>query len=352
MPLVRKKKTLISAVQPGEMLAEAVIREDGYVVLAEGTMLTQRHIDRLRKLSFSFLDIELPANETMTDRELSRLEGFSAAYVSVVTDIKDAFATIRCFGEVPLCQMQELAESRIMPLTEARGVINHLRYMRRQDDYTYRHSVNVAIICGVLGKWAGYDGDAIRDIILAGLLHDIGKTQIPLAILNKPGRLSPAEMELMCRHTIYGYELLRPHKDLPESIRRGVLEHHERIDGSGYPHQLGHSRLHPFACVIAIADIYDAMTSDRVYQKKRTPFAVVEEITTAMFGKLDPGICTTFLHNVRDYFVGSIIRLSDGREAEVVFMEGRSAARPIVRTMQGEFIDLNSTRHISIEGLA
>jgi len=344
----RKEKTCISAVRPGAILANPVIREgDGYVVLAEGTVLTQGHINRLRSLSVNYLDITHPA-----ELDLAALERFAATYISVVADLKNAFATIRCFGEVPLCQMKELVEGRIRPLAEARGVINHLRRMRRQDDYTYYHSVNVAIICGVLGKWVGYTGREIQDLILAGLLHDIGKTKISLAILNKPGRLSPSEMEEMSMHAIYGYQLLRKYKGLPESILRGVLEHHERIDGSGYPHQLEHKRLHPFACVIAVADIYDAMTSDRVYQKKRSPFAVVEEINTAMFGKLDPCICTTFLNNVKDYFIGSIIRLSDGREAEVVFMEGRAASRPVVRTQQGEFIDLEVASHIAIVGIA
>lgn len=344
----RKEKTCITAVRPGAILANPVIREDdGYVVLAEGTVLTQGHINRLRNLSFHSLDITHPA-----ELDLTTLEGFAATYISVVADLKEAFATMRCFGELPLCQMKEVAESRIRPLTEAKGVINHLRCMRRQDDYTYYHSVNVAIICGVLGKWVGYTGSEIQELILAGLLHDIGKIKIPLAILNKPGRLSPSEMEEMSMHAVLGYQLLRKHKGLPQSILRGVLEHHERIDGSGYPHQLEHRQMHPFACVIAIADIYDAMTSDRVYQKKRTPFAVVEEINTAMFGKLDPCICTTFLNNVKSYFIGSIIRLSDGREAEVVFMEGRAASRPVVRTEQGEFIDLEADSHISIEGIA
>ena len=343
----------ITAVEPGSKLAAPIVREDGYVILAEGAVLTAVHIERLRRMNICFVEIEippLPAEEA--DADISTPAGFANLYHDTMIDVKTAFAAMRYFCELPLCEMQELAEARVIPLMEAKGVISHLQAVRRQDDYTYYHSINVAVISGILGKWMGYSGEALKDLVLAGLLHDVGKSQVPLDVLNKPAKLTEPEMGLMKQHTTQGYAMMKKCGHVAEGVLRGVLEHHERIDGSGYPNNLRADKIHPFAKIVAVADIYDAMTSDRVYQKKRTPFSVVEELNSAMFNKLDPETCSVFLNNVKDYFAGSLVRLSDGREAEVVYLGRTAASRPVVRTIYGEFIDLDVNQHIAIEGLA
>lgn len=127
-----------------------------------------------------------------------------------------------------------------------------------------------------------------------------------------------------------------------------ILQHHERMDGGGYPGRLCGDDIHDYPRIIAVADIYDAMTSERVYHSKDTPFTVVEMISKDAFGKLDPAVCTVFLNNVKDYFIGNLVELSDGRKAEVVFLGQYQAARPVVRTQSGEFLDLERRKDISI----
>jgi putative nucleotidyltransferase with HDIG domain len=243
--------------------------------------------------------------------------------------------------------MKEVAESSIEPFIDTSGILNHLHSVRRQDDYTFHHSMNVAILCGVIGRWIGYRAEEFKDLVLAGLLHDIGKTQIPFEILKKPGRLSSEEMEIMQFHTTRGYNLIKE-LDLPRPILFAVLQHHERDDGSGYPLKVTGERVHPFAKIVAVADIYDAMTSDRVYKKKTTPFQAADAIFQEMYNKLDPNICTVFLNNVRDYFIGNVVELSDGRDAEVVYVREFPTVRPTVKTKDGEFIDLDKQKSISI----
>lgn len=129
----------------------------------------------------------------------------------------------------------------------------------------------------VLGKWMGYAGQNLKELILAELVHDIGKTLVLLEILNNPGRLTDIEMEVMKTHTTLGYQMIC-NLNIPQSVMLGTLQHHERSDGSGYPLRVGSSKIHEFAKIIAAADIFDAMTSDRVYRAKISPFTVVVDM--------------------------------------------------------------------------
>lgn len=282
---------------------------------------------------------------------IANIETFEAVYDYTLQVIKHCFGTVRYFKEVPLVQMKILVDTMIHRLVDTVGVFYYLQAIPRQDDYTFRHSLNVATISGILGKWIGLPEPEINDLILTGLLHDIGKTQIPLEILNKPAKLTQKEMELMKNHTVKGYQLLMQAGNITENILCGILQHHEKLDGSGYPLKKKDKKIHIFAKIIAVADIYDAMTSDRVYHKKRTPFEVVEEIQQETFGKLDPMICLTFLNNVRDHFIGTKVILNTGEEAEVIYLGKYLATRPTVCTRDGKFIDLEKIKTISIIGL-
>lgn len=348
----RIKPYSIDELRPGMEIGRLVLTQDDKVVLSDGTILSESMIEGLKFweintvfIKESFLsepDIDFSIPETSLQKK------FYADYDDTVNVLKESFSKIRFFKEVPLVTMRDLAKKSIDPLVNTTGVINHIHMVRRQDDYTFHHSVNVAVICGVLGKWLGFVGKDLQDLVLAGLLHDVGKTQIPLEILNKPGKLTPDEMEIMRLHTTRGYQLVRDTPNLPSGIVYGILQHHERYDGSGYPLAVPGDKIHKYAKIIAIADIYDAMTSDRVYHRKISPFAVVEMIVEEMFNKLDPEIGTVFLNNVRDYFVGNIVELSDGRQAEVIYLGQFMAARPIVVTEDKEYIDLERNKDLSI----
>ncbi|BBB93303.1 MAG TPA: HD-GYP domain-containing protein [Methylomusa anaerophila] len=352
MAKYRLKNYLLEDLLPGMEIGKLVLTDDNKVILSEGTVLTQSMIEGLNfweitevcireeLLKAPSVNFAIPATESQ--------KKFYQGYEDTVSVIKDSFSKMRFFKEVPLAAMQELADQSIDPLISSIGVLNHLHMVRRQDDYTFHHSVNVSIICGVLGKWLGYSGQELKDLILAGLLHDVGKTQIPVEILNKPGKLSPEEMETMKLHTTRGYQMVREISNIPPGVGYGILQHHEKADGTGYPFRVKDIQIHAYAKVIAIADIYDAMTSDRVYHRKATPFAVAEMLFDEMYGKLDPAICTVFLNNVRDYFIGNIVELSDGREAEVIYLGQYLASRPVVYAQDGESIDLEKRKDVSI----
>lgn len=352
-----KKKYNIHDVVPGMEVADIVLTEDGKVALSEGATLNFSNIERLKYWGVTSLMIkgpiepgpELPIEpQGPLNQQQQR---FFQKYDVAVHAIRNAFQNMRYFKEVPIQEMQELAEQAIEPLVETVGVVNHLQMAPREDDYTFHHSINVAVMSGVLGKWLGYNSEEVKELILAGLLHDIGKTQVPLEILNKPGKLTPEEMQVMRSHSTLGYQLVRSIQQVTPAVSYAVLQHHERMDGSGYPLQVKADKIHPYARIVAVADIYDAMTSDRVYTNKTSPFSVAEMLVQEMFNKLDPNICTIFLNNVRDFFLGSIVKLSDGRKAEVIYLGQFTGSRPVVRTDEGEFIDLEKRKDIGILNL-
>lgn len=357
----------LAEVHPGMQVGKDVLNDGGQVMVIAGTILTASIIEGLECWDVPVVVIQTAVADippiavdkpvaptvviapTVVDIPISfAQQNFYNSYEVTTATLKKAFGKMRYFKEVPLQQMKDLAKNEIVPMVESIGVINHLQMVRHKDDYTFQHSINVSVICGVLGKWLGYTGIELADLILAGLLHDVGKTQIPIEILDKPDTLSEAEMTIIQKHTLLGYKLIKDNQDLSPNVTYAVLQHHERMDGSGYPFQVTLDKLHQYARIVAVADTYDAMTSDRVYHNKMTPFAVVETMASEMYNKLDPTICTVFLNNVRSYFIGNSVKLNDGRRAEVVYLGPFMGTRPTVITQDGEVIDLEKHKHIGI----
>jgi HD-GYP domain-containing protein (c-di-GMP phosphodiesterase class II) len=220
--------------------------------------------------------------------------------------------------------------------------------MPHDEDYLYHHSVDVGIIAGCLSLWMGRSYHEIEETILGALLHDVGKALIPLKVLNKPGALTDDEMHLVRFHSIRGYKFLKEYGDFSQSVLLCALQHHERMDGSGYPMSVRGDKIHSYAKVIAVADVFDAMTSARGYGNRATPYEAVEIMKREMAGKLDQQVCSVFLDKLSQRFVGDIVQLSNGQRGEVVFLNPHDCTRPIVRTHDGEFFDLDKQRNLSI----
>jgi HD-GYP domain-containing protein (c-di-GMP phosphodiesterase class II) len=181
----------------------------------------------------------------------------------------------------------------------------------------------------------------------AGILHDIGKTRTPPEILNKQGKLTDEEFEEMKRHVVYGYRILE-NQSIPQDVKLGALMHHEKIDGMGYPMGLKGGRINRFAKIISICDIYDAMTANRVYRGKICPFDVIRTFERRVYGELDTECLLVFLRNIAYSFVGTWVKLNDGRVAEVLFINSSNLSKPIVRVENGDLIDLSTNNDLII----
>lgn len=219
------------------------------------------------------------------------------------------------------------------------SMFDMLHNMRSYDDLTYVHSMSVALICNIFGKWLGFKDDDLQTLTLAGLLHDIGKMSIPESIIKKPSKLTNDEYNIVKKHTVEGYKIL---KNLPidDRIKDAALLHHERCDGTGYPLGVTGEKVSSFAKIVSIADVYDAMTAARVYRGPLCPFKVIAIFEDEGLQKYESEYILLFLQNIGQTYLNNRVRLNDGREGDVVLIHSNSVSRPLIKLVDGTFIDL------------
>jgi HD-GYP domain-containing protein (c-di-GMP phosphodiesterase class II) len=326
----------------GMVIAQTIVSEKGQILLEQGSTLTDNLIKDIINWQISYVSIARPPKNSYSDPYFSKI------YQETLDLISSTFEKVRTVRGLQIEECKELVENYIELMIDIVGVVDNLYRVRSHHEYTFRHSLNVAILTGLLGKWLGFTGRRLKNLILSGLLHDVGKVFIPPKILDKPGQLTSKERELMKKHPMYSYKLLANILEVPEEVRLGVLQHHEREDGSGYPTGLHRGDINIYAKVVAIADMYDAMTTERVYRKKMPPFAAIDIILGQMYDKLDPAICLTFSANLRRCLVGMPVLLSDGNKGKVVFLTDIATARLVVRLEDDTLIDLEENREIEI----
>ncbi|CQR70788.1 Cyclic di-GMP phosphodiesterase response regulator RpfG [Sporomusa ovata DSM 2662] len=226
-------------------------------------------------------------------------------YDKTLDIISSTFKKVRIFDEVPIAEWKELADNYIELTIDIEGVLDILYRIQTHHEYTFTHSLHVAILTGLLGKWTGFTGRMLKNFILSGLLHDIGKVFVPREILDMPGSLTTEESDIIQLHSEQGYQLLSTCYDVSQEVKLGVLQHHEREDGSGYPFGLKEKDLNICAKFVAIADIYDAMTSDRTYRKKIPPIIAIKIMLNQMYGKLDSVTCLTLSAKLQKHLIGT-----------------------------------------------
>lgn len=201
--------------------------------------------------------------------------------------------------------------------------------LKTSDEYTFKHSVDVATISMIIAKNQGMSQKDVYNIGIAGLLHDMGKSKIPLEILNKPAKLSDEEFAIMKQHSELGYEILKGKKGFTDTISLAVLQHHEKMNGKGYPLGCTADKITPYAKILSVADVYDALVTERPYKKSFSQRTAVEMIMS-MTDELDITAMRGFLGSVILYPVDSTVQLSNGEQARVVENKTQSVLRPTV----------------------
>ncbi|WP_320006342.1 HD-GYP domain-containing protein [Maridesulfovibrio sp.] len=208
-----------------------------------------------------------------------------------------------------------------------------LAFLKRYDEYTYTHSINVNLYSLLLGKALGLEREELELLGIAAMFHDVGKGRVPCEVLNKPGKLTENEYEIMKGHSLKGLEVLRDISGLDKSVLRGVVEHHERFDGSGYPHGFKDNGIHPFGRIIAISDVYDALTSVRVYKKAVTPAKTMSLMYKWKGSDFDPVYLNHFVRCIGVYPPGTMVQLEDLRFAIVLETNDDMPRHPKVKVL-------------------
>ena len=328
----------LSESMPGMLVAEPIRNLDtGLVYVGENQELNADTIGKLKSNGIHEIKIFVWKISNETKKDYSKCT--EAAKILLNQIAHDNVVDFVAFKEIK----DEIAEK----FSDNYKIIGCINLFKVADSYTYTHSINVALLSTLIGKWMKYGKNLQDSLMLAGLLHDIGKMKIDKSILNKPDKLTDEEFEEIKQHPIYSYELLQTNTDIPLDVKMGILMHHERMDGSGYPYGVYNENINDIGKVLAIADAYDAMISERPYQKKRSPFEVMQLMQTGIFGKLDSKILLTFLSNIATYYIGTYVTLSTGEIGEVVAINPLCIYRPIVR-VQDRYIDMYTDHSIQI----
>ncbi|NMA66647.1 MAG: HD-GYP domain-containing protein, partial [Clostridiaceae bacterium] len=322
--------------EPGMVTAEAVINRFGNVLIWENTILNKNIIQHLKNMGIHTVAVleerpQITFIQKDKDQSLRQLQ-YALEYEQNVQKTKKIFDEISSGKQFELEEVKPVLGSLLS--TSGTGtnrlVIDSIMQVRRIDEYTYYHCINVSLLSIVIGKWLKLSKEDIEKLGMAALLHDIGKTKISPYILNKPGKLTDEEFEEMKRHSEYGYNIVMGMDNVPPDVSTAILTHHEKEDGSGYPMGLTGDKLNIFSKIITVSDIFDAMTAKRPYRNNDTPFKVFELMQHGSFGVLDPLVLNTFLENITNYYIGSKVRLNTGEIGEVVFMNKLDFSRPVV----------------------
>lgn len=323
----------IDKLGPGMRVAKMVENQLGAVLLTPGMILDENIIMKLQRMGIPEVVIY---NETDKEVEENK-QKFTEQYIDSIGNFKEVMFDAKRQNNINFASLKKIADNSLQMDTN-RDIVSMLSMVRSVDEYTYSHSVNVGILAMMFGRWAGLQEKEIKQLLYAGMLHDIGKAKIPDEILNKRGPLTEQEYNIMKTHTVHGYQLTKTCTLLSENIRQAVLLHHERNDGSGYPFGHKKDKIPFMARVLAIVDTYDAMTSDRVYRDQRPPFEVF-----ALFEEDLPSydllLTNVFMNRMAQFYLGEMVELDNGQMGEIVFLNPNQISRPIVK-VGDKYIDL------------
>jgi HD-GYP domain-containing protein (c-di-GMP phosphodiesterase class II) len=256
-----------------------------------------------------------------------------------------------CKGEVADFEKTfEATDGLLSKLIVKSDVFLYMNFMRNYDDYTAVHSNHVGILANIFGHWLGLSKDEIATLTIAGAMHDVGKIELPIEIMNKPGKLTAEERRIVNAHATKGYLLLKKY-DLPKGVVMGAYSHHEKMDGTGYPLGLTGNKVDHMAKIISIIDKYDALTSDRPHRARLCPFEVIRLLEIGMFNELDTELLLIFLRHIAANYLGAWVSLTDGTEAKIIFIHPTNVSKPLVQTADDRFIDLAERPDLRIVAL-
>ncbi len=374
-------RVYISNLQPGMELDADVYNDADQLILPEGLKLNDRAIEKLAYYGIEIVKIadvednlppeyddkpvkapsvieeqtgpEEPVQETYSDRlkKTEEFKVFKEQFENAVSDVQDFLSDVveRNMPPDTTNIMNKIQEMLHPPGGDVVNVFGMIHNMRAFDDMTYVHCLNVGLICNVFGKWLGLTPEQIELATQCGILHDIGKLKIPESIIKKPAKLTDDEYKTIKSHPMEGYKILLA-CDIDNHIKKACLQHHEKVDGSGYPMGIKGEQMDYYSKMVSIADVYEAMTAVRVYRGSLSPFQVIEAFEREGLQKYDTKMIMTFLENIVDTYMLNRVKLSDGREGDIVYINKTRLSRPTINC-DGAFVDLTKEPDIFIQAI-
>lgn len=342
----------INVLKEGMILARTIWNVAGHPLLKKDVIVSERAIARLKQLNVQYVYIKDEISSGIIVEETVSMEVRTKA----VNNITDMFKKVNGLNsrEASLVLDKEskvirkLVDDLLDSILNSNEILTVLTDAFLYDEYLYQHSFQVTLYSIAIAKELGYSYEDLRVIGIGAMLHDIGKMLVPTNILSKPSRLTDEEFELMKQHTNYGFDILRNLHTITLLVAHCAFQHHERLDGSGYPRGLVDYEIHPYAKVIAVADVFDAVTSDRIYRKKMLPSQGIEIIEAGCGTLFDSRVVEAFKRSIIHYPNGTVVLLSDGRRGIVATQNIKHPNLPLIRIFEENNTVLKSTYVINL----
>ncbi len=322
------------------ILEKPLYDQNGKLLLKKGSVLTARNILAMHRTGVMSVRV---TSSFEIEREDEIREEIQLNALKVIKEWN------KSFDKKVFAALLKTIEDIIDEILSGKAVVGSLSEICLADTYTYTHSIDVTILAIAIGAKMGYNRKKLTCLGVGSILHDLGKTKIPVEILKKPGKLTPTEFSIMQKHPVYGYETIKQH-DVNRISAEIVLNHHERYDGSGYPNGLHGNEINELAYICAIADVYSAMTADRVYRKALPPHEAYEMIIASSEINFTSVTINGFIKCIVPYPVGSIVYLSNGYIAQIYKQNPGLVFRPVVKILAtNEEINLKMENDIVIK---
>ncbi|MDD3428673.1 MAG: HD-GYP domain-containing protein [Oscillospiraceae bacterium] len=333
----------IKYVRPGMVLAKDVVSPASFFsLLVTGQQLSDVTIKRLHQYEIDGVYIQSSFGDDVVVEEFIDPKVKRQA-VKDLKELYEGYVKQGAISDMALEKTKKLAEELVMYILSKDQYLVNIIDIKDYDTYTYSHSMFVSILSVLIGTQLGYNKQQLSELALCGLMHDIGKLDIPLEIINKTTALTDEEFALIRQHPQKSIDRLRPCRSMPQRVLNGIACHHEKYDGTGYPRGLDGENIPIYGRILALADVFDALTSQRSYRKAWAPCDTLEYMVAQSGTHFDDVLLSAFLHTVAAYPVGTLVRLSTGDIALVVCNHQQNTLRPTVRLVRGGLLGKRGT---------
>lgn len=346
--MVSEKKLLpIDQLQPG-MISAMDVYSDGKVLLAKDVMISEAIILRLKE-TYIVDKVEVYFGDNLK-LSINTVEELELAFNEFSSNLSDIFNSISSLETSKIDEIKTFSKKIQNEFSATGLVIKNVIFYGSGNDPIYRHSVNVAAISFILGKWLGLNENELSLLTYSAILHDFGKMQISKDILNNQINLTSEEYEIFKTHSVISYRFVNQIPNIDPSVCRAILMHHERMDGSGYPLSATEDKIHKFAKIIAIADLFDDVNSNRYSNEIKGPLESLKVIKELSLTKLDCNYCNMFLNQIINYFMGENVLLNDKRSCKVIQINMDDLTKPLLLD-DSDFLDLKKEKDLYVEAL-
>lgn len=323
----------IEKIKEGMVVGKEVHGKNGQVLIKEGTPLRNVYVQKLKQLGYAGIYIEDKLSKGIEIKEMVE-SSIKKEALETVKKVCQSSATGKEFSPKHYEEIASAVSDVLEQIVSKPKLLINMIDLKTFDDYTYSHSVNVGVLAMAIGAHMGMHTYTLRKLGISSFMHDLGKLYIPLQILNKPGKLTPQEMERVRTHPREGISHINEKIKMPEDILVGILDHHERPDGTGYPNRKRGPLISRIGSIIAVADVYDALTSNRPYRKALTSSEAIEYIMGNVNTQFSERVVNSFLKKVSPFPVGTQVKLSNGHIGIVVKNYTDIILRPKVRIIK------------------